>query len=465
MKIKSDWAILPYNAGRIDGQYLVSNLFGAWDFLNEEEYKRLNQFNIKPDSFLFSRLLEKGLILKKENLPLLITDFRNLNSHLFTDTALHIAVVTTKCNLRCRYCQTYTQKPEDMNFKVAQGVLNYLLGVRNPSITLEFQGGEPLLNWKVVKFLIEYLRKLKTYKDVLCITIVTNGLLLDTAKIDFLVKYNVGISISLDGPAGIHNKNRIFSKNQGSYDKAKNAIKALRMAYKQKGIIRSIDLLPTITKHSLSFPEEIIDEYVEAGADRIALRPINRIGFAQCAWERVGFLPEEFNDFWAKAMDYIIKLNKKGTKFKERMAEVMLRKIFKKEYPGYVDLISPCGAGRNVLTYMPNGDIYPCDEARMSGSDIFKLGNVLHNKYEEVMKSSNLFSVCQASLMDFWDYNSPYLPWIGTCPVLNYICQGNLIPKITATALYKIYYFQFEYLFKKIAQDKKNEEIFRQWIE
>jgi uncharacterized protein len=463
MKIKSDWAILPYNVGKINSRYLVSNLFGAWDFLEEEEYKQLNRLNIKENSPLFNHLLGKGLILQEKNFPQLITDFRNLNSHLFTDTSLHIVVVTTRCNLRCSYCQTNTQKPEEMNFKVAQGVLNYLLGVRNPSVTLEFQGGEPLLNWKVVKFMIEFLRKAKTYKDVR-IALVTNGLLLDKTKIDFLVTNDVGISISLDGPAGVHNKNRLFAKGRGSYVKVKQAIKKLKMAYKQKGIKRPIDLLPTITKHSLSFSEEIVDEYVEAGADRIALRPINRIGLTQCTWERVGFLPEEFNDFWAKAMDYIIKLNKKGTKFKERSAEVILKKILKKEYPGYVDLISPCGAGRNVLTYMPNGDIYPCDEARMSGSDIFNLGNVLHNKYEEVMKSANLFSVCQASLMDFWDYNSPYLPWMGTCPVLNYIYQGNLVPKITATPLYRIHRFQFEYLFKKIARDKKNEEIFREWV-
>jgi len=294
---------------------------------------------------------------------------------------------------------------------------------------------------------------------------VTNGVLLDESKINFLIDNNVEICISLDGPKKIHNCNRVYNNGKGSYMEVIQAINRTRNVYNKRKIHnRPMNLLPTINKNSLSYAEEIIDEYVKRGAEQIALRPINNIGAAKDVWGKIGYSAEEFNNFWSEAMDYILALNLRGVNIKERIATVMLKKILNKENPGYVDLMNPCGAGRSVLTYMPNGDIYPCDEARMSESDMFKLGNVLKNEYEEIMKSPGLFSLCQSSLLDIWNYNCAYLPWMGTCPVINYLSQGNIVPKITQSELYKIHHFQFSYIFKKMLEDNKNRIIFERWV-
>jgi len=463
VKTRQDWGVLPYNSGRINGKYLVSNLLGNWDFLTSEEFKTLEQFKVKEDSSLFKRLHDKGLIIKDDNFPRSVTEFRRLQSHLFSDTSLHIAVVTTRCNFSCSYCQTHMKKPQDMDYNVATQLIKYLFDVRSQDVVLEFQGGEPLLNWDVLKFIIEHARKFNATNKNINISMVTNGLLLDEKKINFLIANDVSICISLDGPQNIHDRNRITNKHGGTYKQAAKAIAGLKNIYKQRKLNKPINLLPTITKYSLPFAEKIIDEYVKWGSEVIAVRPINKIGQAQESWEQIGYSPEEFNHFWAHAMDYILSLNKKGMKIRERMASVMLKKILRKENPGYVDLISPCGAGRSTLAYMPNGDIYPCDEARMAGDEMFKLGNVLKDAYEEVMKSTNLFCVCESSLAELWDYNSPYLPWMGTCPVLNYISQNNIVPKISQTGLYKIFHFQFEYIFKKILESKSNKAIFEGW--
>lgn len=465
MKNKQEWAVLPYNSSRIDSKFLVSNLFGSWSLLERSEFINLEQNTISEGSPLFNRLYESGIIAKEDSFAKRINEYRKFQAHLFTDTSLHIAVVTTRCNLACTYCQTKTDHPEDMDFKVAAQVLKYLFDMRNPYVNLEFQGGEPLLNWKVVKFLIENAKQINVTNKILGLSLVTNGLLLDKKKIDFLIQNNVGICISLDGPDMIHDKNRVCRAGKGTYKKVRSSIQLLKKAYKDKGVTRPLDLLCTVTRTSLSSPEKLIDEYLSWGVERIALRPVNKIGLAKDQWERIGYSPEEFNRFWARAIDYLLRLNKKNIHMKERLASVMLTKIFKKENPGYVDMMSPCGAGRSVLVYMPNGDIYPCDEARMAGSDIFKLGNVLKDKYEQVMKSTNLFCLCEASLMELWDYHSAYLPWMGTCPVVNYILGDNLIPKITTTPLYKIYNFQLEYLFKKMAEDKAHEKIFLKWLD
>jgi len=464
MKEKNEWAILPYNSTRIEGNFLISTPLGSWSLLDKNEFLNLEQYKMKDGTSLYNRLFQDGVIVNQDNFTKIINEYRVLNSHLFSDTSLHIAVVTTRCNLSCHYCQTKTKFPQDMDFEVATKVLEFLFGRQNQNMKLEFQGGEPLLNWKIVKFLIEHARKFNTSAKNLQISLVTNGILLDEKKIKFLLDYDVDICISLDGFPEIHNKNRVLKSGQGTYKQVISSIKRLENAYKKKRINKSPDFLLTVTRHSLAYPEKIIDEYIKLGARQIALRPVNKIGFAKEDWQELGYSAEEFNQFWAKAMDYILKLNRSGTRIIERLALVMLRKIMKKENPGYIDLMSPCGAGRSNLVYMPNGDAYPCDEARMSDDDIFKLGNILKDKYEDLVKSTNLFSVCQASLVDLWDYNCAYSPWIGTCPVLNYRQGGNLVPKITATPLHKIYHFQFEYLFKKMAQDKNNLKIFQEWL-
>ena len=66
--------------------------------------------------------------------------------------------------------------------------------------------------------------------------------------------------------------------------------------------------------------------------------------------------------------------------------------------------------------------------------------------------------------MQLWNYNDAFSPWLGTCPVLNYTQDKNLIPKITNTPLHKIYKFQIRYLFTKMLESRKNEEIFWQWV-
>jgi uncharacterized protein len=143
---------------------------------------------------------------------------------------------------------------------------------------------------------------------------------------------------------------------------------------------------------------------------------------------------------------------------------ILLKKILLKKDPAYVDLDSPCGAGRGQLAYAPNGDVYTCDEARMIGNELFKLGNMRNEKYEDLVKHENLFYTSQASLLNLWDYNSPYAAWSGTCPVVNFILQGSPVVKIHETPKQIINNFKFDYLFDKIFFDRTALTIFRSWL-
>ncbi len=453
------FAILPFNSTIIKDRYLVSNFLGGWDFLTKEEFKELNSLKVKENTPLFKRLYEKGLIVDENNLKNLINEYRNLNGHLFSDTSLHIAVVTTACNLSCRYCQTRSFKKENMNYEVATRVLKFIFDVRNPYVTLEFQGGEPLLNWEIVSFLVENAKKFQRKEVNLRIALVSNLTLLTEEKMEFLKKFNVEICTSLDGPKFLHDKNRIFKNGKGSYDIVAKKIEKIRKKFKMK-----VHLLPTITKHSLKYYKEIIDEYVRWGQEEISLRPVNRLGVACRNWLNLGYTAEEFGEFYKKSLDYILELNKKGIYIKERIARVILEKVFNKMDAGYVDLMNPCGAGRNVITYMPDGSCFPCDEARMVDEDTFKLGNILKENYEDIIKKERLLYLLYTSVVNMWDYNSAFLPWIGTCPVLNYYTQRNFVPKIWCSFIYKIYNYQFRCIFEKILEDEENVKIFKSWI-
>lgn len=460
MMKKKDFAIVPFNSTLIQDKYLISNILGGWDLLDKEEFRILNPFNLKKDTPLFRRLFERGIVVDEKNIETLINDYRKLNTNLFSDTSLHIAVITTRCNLDCRYCQTSQLKKDDMDYDVATRVLKYLFDVKTPCVTLEFQGGEPLLNWKILVYLVEGARNINTTtgKD-LKISLVSNLTLLDEKKIGFLTGFDVEICASLDGPKYVHDKNRIFKKGNGSYEMVIKNIKRLKSKFNKK-----VNLLPTITKYSLKYYREIIDEYVRWGQEEISLRPVNKLGIACNNWLNLGYSAEEFNEFYKKSMDCILELNKQGVFIRERIARVILEKILNRDDPAYVELMNPCGTGRKTIVYMPDGSCYPCDEARMVGEEMFKLGNILNEDYEDLMKKENLLHLLQASTLELCDYSSAFSPWLGTCPVVNYALQKNIVSKIWCSPIHKIYNYQFRYIFEKIIEGQKNLEIFKSWV-
>jgi sulfatase maturation enzyme AslB (radical SAM superfamily) len=106
-------------------------------------------------------------------------------------------------------------------------------------------------------------------------------MLMDDEKMRFLADHDVDVCTSLDGPADIHDKNRVDVGGRGSHAEV---IEKIERFSKQFG--RKVHMLPTITKDSLAHPEKIIDEYLRLGQGEIAFRPVNRIGYACNCWDR-----------------------------------------------------------------------------------------------------------------------------------------------------------------------------------
>ena len=461
MTQSAESSILPFNVKKIKGKYLVSNMLGCWDALDPKEFRELNSLRVLKGGKLFDRLLERGLIVDGENIQRLIGDYRKLNSNLFTDTGLHIAVLTKGCNLRCTYCHAEGgASSENMSMETALRVLQYLFDGKNKAVTLEFQGGEALMNWPVLKFLTENARKFNTVDKTLHITLVTNMLLMDDEKMRFLAEHNVSVCTSVDGPEDIHDKNRKNIKGKGSYVQLMEKISRF-----QKKFGRKVHMIPTITRHSLAHPERIIDEYVRLGQREISLRPVSKIGYACDCWEDVGYTAEEFNDFYDRAMAYLMKINLSGQHMSERIAKIILTKAVLKEDPRFVNMMNPIGAGRTVLAYAPDGGCYPSDEARMLGDDIFRLGDINKENYDDILNKENLVHLLQAGCSDLWHYRSVYSPWIGIDPVVNYAFEKNVVAKVKCSQPQQILTHQFDVVFGYLLGEAKYAQVLQGWIQ
>ena len=463
-----------YRVINIGDKFLVTTDHGSWVFLDTNQIRMLKNDMIKDNSKLFKILEDVGVIITSENIDNIIKKVRDKYSFLWQGTSLHIIVPTLRCNQKCVYCHA-SSKPKDargfdMNKATAKATVDFIFQSPSDHIIIEFQGGEPLLNFEVVKYIINYANKLnKIYRKKLVFSIVSNFSLMDTGKMDYLIKNKIAVCTSLDGSEWLHNKNRPFPNSRGktSYYYTKKWVKKITEEYEKRGIKnRRANALITITRYSLGHYKENIDEYVSLGLTDIFLRFLNNLGCARKTWAAISYSPEEFIDFWRKSMDYILGLNKNGIMIREWFTWIMLQKIIKNVEPNFFDQRSPCGAAIGQIAYNYNGDIYTCDEARMICEDIFRLGNVKENKYKDVLSSNKVCAIMASSVNDVFICDQcAFKPYCGICPVCNYAEQGSIIGKISETARCKIFKAQFEYIFDKIVNDKEANGIFLKWLD
>jgi His-Xaa-Ser system radical SAM maturase HxsB len=355
----------------------------------------------------------------------------------------------------CIYCHA-SSKPKDkkefdMDKETAKKTVDFIFQTPNNNITIEFQGGEPLLNWDIVKYIIKYAKeKNKQVKKNMLMSIVTNLTKMDKKKMGYLIDHNVVVCASLDGPKEVHDYNRKFVGGS-NYEQVVKWVKRFKKEYKERRAKNKIvGALVTLTRKSLKYPKEIVDEYVKLGLDTIHLRFLNNLGVAKGAWPKISYSVKEYLDFWKKSVKYIESLKKQGKRINERIVDIMVNKIGSEFDPCYLDLRSPCGAAIGQLTYNYSGDIYTCDEARMIGDDLFMLGNVKKDEYKDIVTCNKACAVINASINDQYMCNDcAYKPYCGVCPVCNYAEQGSVIGKISQTDRCRIFKGQFDWVVRE----------------
>jgi len=454
---------------KIDNSYLITNEVGEYVFLAPSEFDNFSAGKISKKSALYQELYQKHFLKNDQDLEIYAEKYQKKNRHLCSQgPSLHIIVITLRCNHNCSYCQASSKHSDDLTFdmdiETAKKTVDFIFDSPNRDVSIEFQGGEPLMNWPVLKFIVEYAgEKNKNGKKDVSLRLVSNYSLMDKKKAEYLLKNKVTFCTSLDGNEKVHNQNRFWAKGN-SHGVTAKWIKYLLKEYKKHYEYKPA-ALTTITRFSLPFWKEIIDEYITLGFDSVFLRPLAPLGIAKKGWEKIGYSPKEFLDFYKKSLDYILDLNlKEKKKFREVGAALIATKILADSTPNFLDHRSPCGAGIGQLLYNYNGDIFTCDEARMLNEDTFRLGNVKKETYSGIMSSQSIKAMCLSSCLDglACDF-CVYKPYCGVCPVVNFAETGNIFAQMPNSSRCMIYKGIFDYLFQKIRDDDKIKELLMTW--
>ncbi len=468
------YSLLPFRFDRRpDGNCLLVNEVGEFQILTSDDFQNLVQHKLTVNAPVYNKLKAKQFISDKSSSALFdvyAAKYRTKKSFLDGFTKLHIFVTTLRCNQACQYCQVTRQNESatsfDMNEEVMRKSVELMMANPSPFVTMEFQGGESLLNFDVMKEGVLHSKNLNTrigkrIEYVVC----TNLTLLEDKHLDFFREHNVQISSSLDGPAHIHDRNRPLNKS-GSYE---TVVRNIRRAQEALGE-GSVSCLMTTTKASLKYPREIVDEYLKMGMGSMFVRDLNPYGYAVKTRTAIGYSTDEFLHFYRELLGYIIELNKRGHTFPESYASLVLRKILTPWPIGFVDLQSPSGAGMGVVVYNYDGDVYASDEARMlaeMGKHTFRMGNVIEDTYNDIFFGETMQTLASAACNEALPGCSDcvYQTYCGADPVRNFATQGDIIGHRPTNDFCSKNMGMIKHIFDLLLKaDKSLEQIFWAWI-
>lgn len=410
------------------GRILLTNDIGKYCFLTNDEFKlflkgELNNpeklHQLEDNFFCYSGSKEAYLQRAQEA-------YRENHSYLFTPTSLFIVALTNRCNNNCIYCQASGKlHGNDMQLTVARKIVERIAETPATKLTIEFQGGEPLLNYSAVKEVVLTAEQMLSDRS-LDFALVSNLALLTDEMADFFAAHHISVSTSIDGDMALHDLNRPTYNGKGSFQTMIEGLQLLHSRGLTPGAIQ------TTTRASLSNAKRIVDTYIELGFSSIFLRPLTRLGAAAHHWDQIGYTPDEFLTFYQEALDHIIHLNLNGISFSESHASIFLSKMLNGISPNYMELRSPCGAGLGQVAFTASGDVFTCDEGRMLAEDgdySFRIGNVFENGYGEWIECGACKATCAASVLEAIPgcCDCVYQPYCGVCPVVNYALEGNLV--------------------------------------
>ncbi len=296
--------------------------------------------------------------------------------------------ISHDCNMRCRYCFAgkgdYGRKRELMSYECGCAAIDFLLeksrGIKN--LELDFFGGEPLLNYDVVKKLVEYGRaREKEYGKHIRFTMTTNGTLLDDESIAFLNENMSNIVLSVDGRRSVNDFMRPASNGDGTYD-------AIIPAYKKLVASRTGDwyVRGTFTSKNLDFCEDVLS-LANEGFKNISVEPVVLDENDEFAI-RHEHLPAIFAEY-DKLADTMIKLNRegKGFTFFHFMIDFDAGPCVYKRTKG-------CGSGCEYVSVTPDGSVYPCHQ--FAEMEPFRMGTVyggeLDGKIAEQFCKNNIIT-------------------------------------------------------------------------
>lgn len=328
----------------------------------EEHY---NSEEIKEAISDIKELIEDESLFTKDIYKEYIMDFKKRKT-VVKALCLHIA---HDCNLACKYCFAeegeYHGRRAIMSYEVGKKALDFLIansGNRR-NLEVDFFGGEPLMNWQVVKDLVHYGRELeKNYDKKFRFTLTTNGVLLNDDILEFANKEMSNVVLSIDGRKEIHDFMRPSRNGKGSYELIlPKFIKTAESRNQNNYYVRG-----TFTHHNLDFAKDVL-HLADLGFKQISVEPVVALEDEEYAIKKED-IPRIYDEYDKLAREMIQREKEgKGFNFFHFMIDL-------EGGPCVAKRLSGCGSGTEYLAVTPWGDFYPCHQ--FVGEDGFLMGNV-----------------------------------------------------------------------------------------
>ncbi|MCI9115849.1 thioether cross-link-forming SCIFF peptide maturase [Acutalibacter sp. JLR.KK004] len=311
-------------------------------------------------------LEEAGKLFTPDAFAPMAGDFKARSGNVVKALCLHVAHT---CNLNCSYCFASQGKFHGeralMPFEVGRRALDFLMensGSRR-NLEVDFFGGEPLMNWDVVKRLVAYARSVEKEKGKnFRFTLTTNGMLIDEDVIQFANREMHNVVLSLDGRREVHDRFRVDYQGQGSFDRIVPKFQKLVQARGN----RNYYMRGTFTHWNPDFLQDI-EAMLDLGFTELSMEPV------VCAPEDPAALTEEDKGIvmeqYEKLAQKMLERKKAGKPFTFYHYMIDLE-----SGPCIYKRISGCGSGTEYMAVTPWGDLYPCHQ--FVGEERFRLGSV-----------------------------------------------------------------------------------------
>ncbi|HEX2985937.1 MAG TPA: thioether cross-link-forming SCIFF peptide maturase [Caproiciproducens sp.] len=279
------------------------------------------------------------------------------------------------CNLRCEYC--FAAKGDFgrgrmlMPFEVGKKAIDFLIenSKGRHNLEVDFFGGEPLMNFEVVKQIVEYARGIeKENNKNFRFTITTNGLLLTDDKIDFINREMSNCVLSLDGRKSVNDRLRVRVDGTGCYDAIVPKFQKLVSTRGDKDYY----VRGTFTRHNLDFTNDIL-HMAELGFDQISVEPVVSDPNLDYSIQESD-LPRVFEEYERLSKTLIARKREgRGINFFHFMIDLQ-------QGPCAIKRLRGCSCGNEYIAVTPEGDIFPCHQ--FVGDDSWKMGNVMDGTFD-----------------------------------------------------------------------------------
>lgn len=361
----------------------ITSQDGNKEDFSEHVEELVNQINEVMDDI--EELKKDGALFTRDIYEDYIKDFKQ-RSTVVKALCLHIA---HDCNLACKYCFAeegeYKGHRELMSYEVGKQALDFLIANsgNRKNLEVDFFGGEPLMNFQVVKDLVKYAREQEAiHNKKFRFTLTTNGILLDDDVMEFANREMSNVVLSIDGRKEVNDRMRPSRNGKGSYDVILPKFQKFATSRNQTNYY----VRGTFTHNNLDFSEDV-KHLAELGFQQISVEPVVALPEEPYAITEED-LPKLYEEY-DKLAAYMLEKRKEGKDFNFFHFMIDLT-----GGPCVAKRLSGCGSGTEYLAVTPWGDLYPCHQ--FVGIDEFRLGNVWKgiekSELKEEFKQCNVYS-------------------------------------------------------------------------